>query len=142
MDPVANPYEFARVDVDDCVAACRRILARPGPHVYEMPEWACYEQTMRILPGLVEDMAQGHRPVPAPVRQEGPRPLDIGRHPKPVAALLEHYGLTDAGTFLQRADQLGLLSQSDPGERRLLRDLHNELFTVMESETAHVGGDT
>ncbi|MFJ5725507.1 glycosyltransferase family 4 protein [Streptomyces sp. NPDC093149] len=142
VDPVANPYEFARVDVDDCAAACRRVLARPSPLAYEVPEWARYEHTMRTLPGLIEGMAQQHRHGPAPVRQEGPRLIDLARHPKPVAALLEHYGLTDAGTLLQRADQLGLLNQTDPGEQRLLRNLHNELFTVMDSETTRVGQNT
>ncbi|MFE0102473.1 glycosyltransferase family 4 protein [Streptomyces sp. NPDC059009] len=151
VDPVANPYEFARVDVDDCVAACRLVLARPGPLAYEVPEWARYERTMRLLPGLIEDMARvpahtssaaaadGPGTADGPGAADGPRPLDLERLPRPVVALLKHYGLTDASTLLRRADALGLLDQTDPGERRLLRELHNELFSVMERERARAG---
>lgn len=91
---------------------------------------------MRTLPTLIEEM--GRYPRPTPLSADTPRPLDPGNRPKSVSALLDHYGLEDARTLLAQADRLGLLDQSNPGEPPLLRDLHNELFGLMEKESERV----
>ncbi|MFJ9813970.1 glycosyltransferase family 4 protein [Streptomyces sp. NPDC101151] len=134
--PHTSPYEFARMREDDFAAVVRRVLARREPIPAGVPEWARYERTMKILPGVLERMAAA-----GPAEPGEPRPsLGSDRLPAPVRAVLDHYGLAapDDEDPLARADRLGLLTGSDPGERELLRDLHHEIFHVMDAERERV----
>ncbi|MBZ4322755.1 glycosyltransferase family 4 protein [Streptomyces huiliensis] len=124
-----NPYEFARMREEDFVTVCRRVLGQP-PSDIRAPEWATYEKTMKTLPGVVEEMAAlGRTTAPPP----GPHPIDIDRYPDVVRAILHHYDLRESEDLLAKASRLGLVGRGSAGEEELLRDLHHEIFGVMDA---------
>ncbi|GLF96870.1 glycosyltransferase family 4 protein [Streptomyces yaizuensis] len=129
-EPHSSPYEFARMDTRHFAEVCRRVLER-RPVPTGVADWARYEHTMTVLPGVVERMARAGRSTgpPSPAR-----PIDPERHPASVRNVLRHYGLDRPGDPLRKADRLGLLGQREPGERGLLRALHHDLFGVMDAE--------
>lgn len=128
--PVANPFEFARMCAEDFAAVCGRVLDRTEPWECRAPDWARYETTMKILPDVIAGMAAAGRTTTAP---RGSHLLDVDRYPDSVRAVLDCYGLKETADLLHKADRLGLLDQSSPGEEALLRDLHHDLFGVTDA---------
>ncbi|MFC3995236.1 glycosyltransferase family 4 protein [Nocardiopsis sediminis] len=131
--PQDNPYEFARMREDHFADVCRQVLGRAGDMEYQVPEWATYSRTMKVLPELLADMAAYGRTEPP----AAPGGIALGRYPGPVRRILAHYGMEETRDLLEKADRIGLLNGDDPGEESLLRDLHHELFAVMDAEKSH-----
>ncbi|MFE7539716.1 glycosyltransferase family 4 protein [Streptomyces platensis] len=127
-----NPYEFARMSESHFVTVCQEVLSRSGSLAPQVPEWARYERTMKVLPGVLARMAASC--AAGPVRTEA-RKIDKSRYPESVVAVLDHYGLEECEDLLAKACRLGLIDRSARGEETLLRNLHHDLFTVMGSHT-------
>ncbi|MGX8904234.1 glycosyltransferase family 4 protein [Streptomyces netropsis] len=125
-----NPYEFARMSETHFVEKCRGVLRRTEPLDYRIPEWATYEGTMKVLPGLLRDMAETGST--ASLRGSSHK-IDKSRYPASVAAVLEHYGLEESEDLLAKAGRLGLVDRSNKGDETLLRNLHHELFLTMDA---------
>ncbi|MET7640015.1 glycosyltransferase family 4 protein [Streptomyces sp. NPDC005438] len=126
-----NPYEFARMSESHFATVCQQVLERPDPFNYRVPEWARYDRTMKVLPGVLKRMAgSGFRQEPTRTHK-----IDKSRYPNSVTAILEHYGLAESEDLLAKADRLGLIDRSEGGKETLLRNLHHDLFGVMVSVT-------
>jgi len=126
-----NPYEFARMSETHFVEVCRKVLGRTGPLGYQIPEWATYEGTMKVLPGLLLAMAESG---PAGSVATESHKIDKGRYPDSVTAVLNHYGLAESEDLLVKATRLGLIDRSDRGDETLLRNLHHDLFLTMGAD--------
>ncbi|QXV57828.1 glycosyltransferase family 4 protein [Amycolatopsis sp. TNS106] len=133
-----SPFDFAAVDPADLARQCRRVLDRGRLTDYRTPAWATYGETMRVLRDVVGELTARPR-LAVPVDPSAA--LHRERYSPAVRAFLDHYRLDTLEDLTGRTTELGLIDRRDPGDRTVLRGLHDEIFGIMAADPGRAGDD-
>jgi glycosyltransferase involved in cell wall biosynthesis len=117
--PVETPFQFARVDTEDCADKCLEVLRNPAAFRPRLPEWGRYPVSISTIQRLVDErMCPGdyREATQAPKVSEGARQV------------LEAFGLELASLSLDGLQASGLLARRDLGSTELRRKVHLEVF--------------
>ncbi|MGB3438680.1 MAG: glycosyltransferase family 4 protein [Actinophytocola sp.] len=134
----SSPFDFARVRADDLADQCHRVLERGPLQDYRVPAWATYDETMRVLRDVVDELTEHPRRV---VDVTETTALHKERYSPAVRAFLDHYGLNTVADLVTRTTELGLVDRREPGDPAILRGLHDEIFHIMDADPGRAEQD-
>lgn len=125
------PFSFAQTDTEDYANKCSDWLDHDDPQIEELPEWAYYDHTMKILKQMTKDLLSENRKFQR--RFEENRAIDFSKYPEIVKEICHHYHLSSVLDLEMTTENQGLISRDNPGDLGLLNRLHDFLFKVMDT---------
>lgn len=129
--PINNPFQYARVDINDFATKCCKLLTMKKNPSTKLPEWALYDNTVQTITKLINNILQNEVKKYLEFPNDKP-PISLNKLSSSVIRCLKHYNINCLSELIIRSEEKGLISRKDPGEPEILKLLHNDIFCTMD----------
>lgn len=130
-DGVADaPYSFASIEIDDFANKCCEWLEKENGSINsDLPDWAYYDYTMKLLAKMVQQLLSVDRRVFK--RVDPYQEMSLSNYPTIIQKICACYSLETLRDLERKAGEDGFAYQN-PTELNLLKEFHHELFGAMD----------
>lgn len=131
------PYSFATVDIEDFANKCCEWINKLDYCIDDiLPKWAYYDETMTTLSQLVQSLLLSQSKFYQ--KPELKKMIDFSKYLPVIKKICIHYKLVNPIDLEEKAELLGLINREEHGDPVLLRELHHQLFGLMDATDAKI----